>query len=697
MVSYFNGVFISFITLSWIKFTHSADWQTNFTVMNVVCSSGICYDYAHYVNKNMNRKADPCSDFYEFACGNKKNILAPYYPTWSTAVEMSMNSAKLIRNFLQEEPGKDDSLGLLKAKTLYRACMKLPHVSMLKSHEVQNYIQDSFYFPLFSDARSGSQKRKSWLEIHKYYFDLTSDAGIYEVFVDGDEHNDFVPLLNLVPVQSPFGRIVFSTTLKGTRKKVYEKYLKALLFSVFSYNLLKVSPKILKGRIEAVVTFRCEIQAIKDLYSNGLKPPHNYHVKTIGELEYWYQEISKDYPSAEVPWVEVIHSLYGKRKSENTIRDMKINVPMESYHKMLVGLIHNTPNDVLVNHMHLYFIEKHLDHSPLLKEMLMEVTLHEGKLAGSIKYPGKKWHVCILTNSMNEAIGKTYVQKYFPQVKKKVVEKYVTEIKDVLAMKIYDSNWLDANTMARFTHIIEEMKIDVGYPAFYDDETVRHGYSPLIDPGNVEAYYCPNQNRLSMSAAMFQLPLYDPQLPNTILYGSAGMMISHELHHAFSPSVIPQCYTFNIPRSKKFLFDEKIKCFKKKYDKVPVRELKHLKPIPTIDGSRTLDENIADAMGLKIAYEAFRKNGWENGQCAVVPIYRGVTCEQLFFIAFATIFCSDMEPDLMIDEILNEDHSTNRVRVNEAVSNMKDFSRVFDCPKKAPMNSNNRCDLWEQH
>ncbi|KAK2576854.1 hypothetical protein KPH14_005486 [Odynerus spinipes] len=660
-----------------------------------MCTNEECYVYAKYVTKSMNRYAEPCTDFYEYVCGRKKNPLESYYPSWSTTINMSLNSAKQVKEILEKKEDDSDSEMLKKAKRLHAACMDLPYLGMFKAHSIQTYIQASTYFPLMSDNKSGSQKRKSWVEIHNYYFSMTSDSGLFEIFINTDHHELFNPLLHLVPVYSPFGRIIFAKPLKGELKNMYEEYLKAVLFSVFSYNLLKVSSKILKQRLEAIVAFRRELYTIQAPYPHNLKPTDKYNRMRVSELEEWYKNMNGEGNLATVPWVNVIYSLYDKNKPEEIIKKMPINVVAKSYHEALVKLINKTPNEIIVNHLHLYFIETHLEYNTFLQDAVMHLIFYDGKLSGSLKYPGKKWHTCILSNSMTETIGKAYIQKYFPPTKKRQLEQYTMEIKNVLELQIRDSKWMDGSTMRKFTNVTRTMKVIIGYPEFYDNEVLRFGYYPVIEPGNIEAYYCPSLNRLIISAATFQLPVYDPNLSKTVLYGSTGMLIAHELHHAFSPYALQHCHTFKLSELKQYAYKERINCFKKKYNKLHVKELREFKPSPTINGKKTLEENVADAMGLKVAYEAFRKHVWESGVCALVPLYQGITCEQLFFIAFAATLCSDTHLDVLVEETMKESHSPPRIRVNEAVSNMKEFSKAFDCPKKTPMNTENRCDLWK--
>lgn len=75
-------------------------------------------------------------------------------------------------------------------------------------------------------------------------------------------------------------------------------------------------------------------------------------------------------------------------------------------------------------------------------------------------------------------------------------------------------------------------------------------------------------------------------------------------------------------------YETKSQCFVKQYGNFQIGN-------EQINGHRTLGENLADNVGLKVAFQAFRVNGFDR---TLLPALN-FTSEQLFFIAFAQVFC----------------------------------------------------------
>lgn len=56
-----------------------------------------------------------------------------------------------------------------------------------------------------------------------------------------------------------------------------------------------------------------------------------------------------------------------------------------------------------------------------------------------------------------------------------------------------------------------------------------------------------------------------------------------------------------------------------------------------VDGLLTLDENLADNEGLRVAYRAFKNYIMKNGKEKLLPQLDHYTAEQLFFLSFANV------------------------------------------------------------
>lgn len=119
-----------------------------------------------------------------------------------------------------------------------------------------------------------------------------------------------------------------------------------------------------------------------------------------------------------------------------------------------------------------------------------------------------------------------------------------------------------------------------------------------------------------------------------------------------------------------------------------------------VDGEMTLGENLADNGGLKLAFTA-----WKNTQKLTesteesnwsLPVAKGMSLnkDQLFFAAFAQIWCSAIRPEMAVYAISNDVHALPKVRVLGSVSNSFEFASAYQCKKGQRMNPEDKCQLW---
>jgi predicted metalloendopeptidase len=107
-----------------------------------------------------------------------------------------------------------------------------------------------------------------------------------------------------------------------------------------------------------------------------------------------------------------------------------------------------------------------------------------------------------------------------------------------------------------------------------------------------------------------------------------------------------------------------------------------------VDRDRTLAENVADVVGLRVAYAALRA----SPQPAAPP--GTFSSDQLFFLGFAQAACQRSDEFNEAILLLVDTHAPPRARVNLAVTQMPEFAAAFGCAAQAPMNPDKRCDLW---
>nr|XP_024216416.1 neprilysin [Halyomorpha halys] len=212
----------------------------------------------------------------------------------------------------------------------------------------------------------------------------------------------------------------------------------------------------------------------------------------------------------------------------------------------------------------------------------------------------------------------------------------------------------------------------------------------LSDPLDVNAYYGRGGNAIAIPAGILQTPFYYLGL-EALNYGAIGSILGHELTHAFDiegkeyDGEGRKISWWSDEMTKQY--NDRAQCFVKQYDKFAVNK------INKVNGTLTLAENIADNGGVREALHAYRYYVKRNGEEPYLPGLEHYTHEQLFFLAFANVWC---EKTIESDEImsLGDVHSPNKFRVLGTLGNSPEFADAWNCPKKTKMNPENKCILW---
>lgn len=155
-----------------------------------------------------------------------------------------------------------------------------------------------------------------------------------------------------------------------------------------------------------------------------------------------------------------------------------------------------------------------------------------------------------------------------------------------------------------------------------------------MTPPTVNAYYTPTKNQIVFPAGILQIPFYDINNPKSLNFGAMGVVMGHELTHAFDDQGREYDKFGNLHRWWNEVtidkFKERTDCFARQYGNYELNGKK-------INGKQTMGENIADNGGLKAAYHAYihTKNNVERDKLLLPGI--NMTHRQLFFVSFAQV------------------------------------------------------------
>ena len=336
--------------------------------------------------------------------------------------------------------------------------------------------------------------------------------------------------------------------------------------------------------------------------------------------------------------------------------------------------------------------------------------------------PRWKRAVATVSNVFGEAIGKLYVEKYFPESSKQRMIELVKNLQEALAQRIQEATWMSAATKAQAKDKLDNFIVKIGYPDkwrdysglqindklslyanmqnvsefFLQDELSRKVNKPVdkmewgMTPQTINAYYNPTTNEICFPAAILQPPFFDPNADDAVNYGGIGAVIGHEMSHGFDDQGSQFDKTGNqrdwwTAQDKKN-FQERSKVLVDHFGTVEVVNRKK------VNGQLTLGENIGDNGGLNIAFRALQN----SMKTKPLKTLDGFTPEQRFFLSWARVWAGNARPEYLEYLITVDPHSPNMARVNAALPEIDAWYDAFKIKKgdKLFIPANKRAHIW---
>ncbi|KXB36243.1 peptidase family M13 [Bacteroidales bacterium KA00344] len=361
--------------------------------------------------------------------------------------------------------------------------------------------------------------------------------------------------------------------------------------------------------------------------------------------------------------------------------------------------------------------------SQLSDDFRAEVFKVNSVISG-VKQDKPRWKraVSLVSGTLGEAIGKLYVEKYFPESSKKRMLELVHNLQTALAQRIDEATWMGNETKAQAKDKLENFIIKIGYPdkwkdysglqvddslSLYEnlqnisrwaiDKYIAERVNQKVDrsrwgmtPQTVNAYYNPTTNEICFPAAILQPPFFDPDADDAVNYGAIGGVIGHEMSHGFDDQGSQFDKTGNQrnwwTESDKKNYNARTKVLEDSFSEFEVM------PGVKVNGKQTLGENIGDNGGLNIAFRALQ-NEMKNRGLGKID---GFTPEQRFFLAWARVWASNVAPEYVKYLITVDVHSPNIARVNGALPHIDAWYDAFKIKKgdKMYIPKKKRAHIW---
>lgn len=323
---------------------------------------------------------------------------------------------------------------------------------------------------------------------------------------------------------------------------------------------------------------------------------------------------------------------------------------------------------------------------------------------------------------LGEAVGKMYVEKYFPASSKERMIQLVRNLQKSLGERIKEQKWMSKETQEKALEKLNTFYVKIGYPdtwmdysgltidpsksyfenlcqasAFITDYYIQKDVNKPVDrtrwqmtPQTINAYYNPTTNEICFPAGILQPPFFNPEADDATNYGAIGVVIGHEMTHGFDD----QGSQFDKDGNLKNWWTEADRKNFEARTKVMADFFSKIEVLPGLyaNGQLTLGENIADHGGLNIAFQAFKEATAANP----LPEKDGFTPEQRFFLAYAKVWIDNIRDEEIRNRTKNDPHSLGRWRVNGALPHIDAWYKAFNIGKKDPLYvpAKQRVDVW---
>jgi putative endopeptidase len=358
----------------------------------------------------------------------------------------------------------------------------------------------------------------------------------------------------------------------------------------------------------------------------------------------------------------------------------------------------------------------------LSKPFVDERFAFRGTVLSGIPENRVRWKrgIELIDDAMGEALGKRYVEKYFPPQNKARMEALVRNLLDAYRRDIDTLDWMGPDTKKGAQAKLAKLVTKIGYPETWRDYgTLRISREDLwgnvvranefeyrrdidklgkpvdraewhMTPQTVNAYYNPRMNEIVFPAAILQPPFFNVQADDAVNYGGIGAVIGHEISHGFDDQGSQYDADGNL---HDWFTQEDHDKFAAK-TRVLVAQYNAYEPVPGfhVNGELTLGENIADNSGLAIAYKAYQLS--LAGRAA--PVIDGLTGDKRLYLGWVQVWRGKVREAEAIQRVKADPHSPPAVRGTAPVVNQAGFYAAFGVKEgdKMYLPPERRVNIW---
>eukprot|EP00960_Hanusia_phi_P029156 747803-Hanusia_phi.AAC.3 len=662
--------------------------------------SGFPEDMRGAINANV----DPCDDFYEFACGNYEAENQDI-PKYKSSKSLSWDHADKTVRESETEMFKTDSGP---AGLYFRSCMDEDRVNSQGAKPLEPWMK------LIDSVKDKETLVSVVTELNKQDVDV-----LFSWYISTNPRDSSTKSFNIGPGSFSLPDKTYytedSAEMEGHRSKLVE--VAAKFFKLIGREDAEKEAKMvleLETRIAKSSTDRAE-----ERHDHGKPITVDVLEKQVPSWPWrsWLQKLSScTSPPDGSP--KACESDYPSLMDVGTEKGLVLLLRDEKYLDGLEQILQNTPLETIKAKLRWNFVK---GSAVYLSADFIDVMVEYSKDLYGIQEKNPRPRKCYYSTSSDVAwpSAKLYVDKVFHVANRQAALEMLEGIRSRFLENLKKEEWMSPDDRLAAQTKLEKMFFQVAWPTDKEDKAdwpvettdldgmlgpdfftnflvvnrkaVDRDFRKMKEapkrrswggstPTEVNAFYGPNNNGLWIPAGILQAPFFDASNPDARNYGSIGSVLGHEMTHGFDDSGREYDERGSLHdwwhKETVEKFKERSSCVARLFDSYSV-SYRH------VNGNLTLGEDMADAGGLKFAYQAF-----------MAAKQRQPEEQRVFFTAFAQTWCTVERKKGVLNQVLTDPHAPNKFRVLGALSQFAPFAEAFQCPRGSPMAPLERCDVW---
>ncbi|GFN77024.1 endothelin-converting enzyme 1 [Plakobranchus ocellatus] len=246
---------------------------------NNVCMRKSCISTAAQLMAGMDFSADPCHDFFQFACGtwNRKHVIPEDKPTFNTFDKLHDELQIIMRDLLEKQIDSEDSEATKKAKIFYASCTNVSQVETMGSKPLKTIIDSLGGWPILDSqwSENGFVLEEVLGRMRKLYGPFLWKCG-----VGADDKNSAVNIIQID--QMSLGMPSREYFLMEEHRHHVQAYRN---FIVVVVGLLGVSGTQVEKDVDEILEFETKIANVTRPYEERQDTGALYHKMKIKELQ----------------------------------------------------------------------------------------------------------------------------------------------------------------------------------------------------------------------------------------------------------------------------------------------------------------------------------------------------------------------------------------------------------------------------